>query len=81
VVDINFDLLISLLKWYFFLLLLVFGLLFNLDEFPDIVLRNVVGGVGTAGNFIEGFKFLVFDFVSMEVVFCFEVTKNEAIVQ
>ena len=37
----------------------------------------MVGGVGAAGDFVEGFAFWQFDFVGVEVVFCFHVAEED----
>jgi len=37
--------------------------------------------VGATGNLVEEFAFWKFDFMRVEIVFCFEVAQNEVIVQ
>jgi hypothetical protein len=43
----------------------------GLNELPDVVLWDVVGAVGAAGDLVEQFAVGVLDFVSVQVVFCF----------
>ena len=52
-------------------------LFFYLDEFPDIILRIMVGCVWTTWYFIVDFAVWMFDLVSMKIVLCFEVAKND----
>lgn len=68
--------------WVFFMgkqaLLLLF---LHFDELPNVVLGDVVGGVGAAGYFVVDFAVRVFDLVSMEVVLGFEVAEDDRLVQ
>ena len=49
----------------------------DLNKFPDVVLWDMVGGVGTARDFVEEFAVGVLDFVRVEVVFGFEVAEYD----
>lgn len=80
-VDKDSDYFISLLLKQFLLLVLFLKWLgLDLDKPPDIVLGDVARVIGTARDFVEKFAFGKFDSMRMQIIFCFEVAKNDTVV-
>jgi hypothetical protein len=52
---------------------------FGLDQFPDVILGDVVGVEGAAGDLVELFGVGDFDLVGVEVVLGLEVAQNEGV--
>ena len=61
-IDVDLANLISILQ-RFYLLFFLFDLCF--DELPDVVLGDVVGGVGTARDLVESLAVRMFDFMGV----------------
>ena len=54
---------------------------FDLNKLPDIILWDVIRGVGTAGYLVVQFAVRMLDLVSVKVVFCFEIAEDYRICQ
>jgi hypothetical protein len=73
VVDIGVDDFIVLLQLVQGQFLLIWR---SLDKFPDVVLGDVVGVEGAAGDLVQQFAFGYFDLVRMQIVLGFEVAED-----
>ena len=51
----------------------------ELDKLPNVIFRDVVAGIGAAGYLVMEFAVGMFYFMSMQVIFCFEVAEYDGI--
>lgn len=59
----------------------VWELLISLDHFPNVILGNMIGVIGTAADLIECPTFGYLDLMGVQIVFGLDVAEDEGVIE